>query len=192
MISYDDSSVWNNPFTDVPSSEWYYDSVKFAYVNGLMSGTATDRFSPKENTSRAMIVSILHRLEGKPEADAAGFADVKAGIWYESAVSWAADAGIISGYSDVLFGPEDFITREQLASIMYRYSSVKGYDTKVSSNLNMFTDADKVSDWANYAMKWAIGSNLLSGKGNGILDPNGYATRAEAAAILKRFIESTK
>ena len=177
------------PFKDVKETDWFYNSVKYAFENSLMTGTSTDIFNPLLDTSRAMIVTILHRLGKTPNAPANIFADVDEGTWYTDAVSWAAANGIVKGYGGGLFGPTDSVTREQLACILYNYARYAGYDVSQSAELTGFIDGGSTSDWAVEAMQWAVGSGLIRGKGNNLLDPTGPATRAEVAAILERFIE---
>ena len=167
--------------------------MKYVYENGLMLGTASDRFSPYLNTSRGMIVTILWRLEGEPaSAGAAPFSDVEAGAYYEQAVSWAEAHGIVKGYGNGKFGPNDPITREQLVSILWRYAQCKGMDVSVGENTNIlsYKDINEAGEWAIPALQWACGEGLMNGKPGGVLDPRGHATRAEAAAVLMRFHES--
>ena len=178
------------PFADLKGGEWYYENVAYAYTNKLMSGVGNDRFDPSGATTRSMIVTILWRLEGSPVSEAHGFTDVGDGMWYAGAVNWAAANGIAEGYGGK-FNPGAAVTREQTAAIIYRYAAYKGYDLSGLGDLASFTDAGDVSDWAETAMKWAVKSNLLSGTGNNKIDPAGSAQRAQVAAILQRFIEST-
>ena len=178
-------------FDDVPEDAWYYDAVQYVCGRGLMQGTGSASFSPADTTTRSMIVTILYRLEGEPPVSAASpFTDVGSGQWYSDAVIWAASNGIADGYGTGLFGPADTITREQTASILYRYTQYKGGDTAQSGDLSTFSDGGSTAAWARGAMSWAIGSGLLSGKDGGRLDPQGNATRAEAATILMRYCQS--
>lgn len=178
------------PFTDVDENDWFYDAVKYAYENGLMSGTALDTFSPDTNTTRGMIVSILYRLEGSPAVtERAAFTDVESGQYYADAVAWAAANGIVSGYDAFTFGPNDNITREQMASILYRYAQYKGIDTSAAGNLAAFSDNASISAYARTAISWAVGEGLVSGMGDGTLAPQGQATRAQVASILMRFAQ---
>lgn len=180
-----------NPFTDVSSLDWFHDSVKYVYEQDLMTGTSKSMFSPMTGTSRGMIVTVLWRLEGQPQpGEELGFADVKPGEYYTEAVRWANENSIVEGYGNGLFGPDDLITREQMAAILYRYAGYKGYDVSKSVDLFSFTDANTVSDWASEPVKWSVASALIEGKGNGVLDPKGLTARAEAAALLKRFCEN--
>ena len=138
--------------------------------------------------SRAMMVQILYNLEDRPAAaESAAFTDVAADAWYADAVNWAAGEGIVSGYGNGRFGPDDLITREQMANMLYYYAQYKGYDVSAGGELSSFTDGASTSGWAAEAVQWAVGSGLLSGKGGGVLDPQGTATRAEAASIFMRF-----
>ena len=183
----------NNPFTDVRPDDWFYEAVIFVYQNNLMNGTSATTFSPNDATTRAQIATIFYRMAGSPAVENTNpFTDVPYGPgtdWYYDAVLWVQQNGIMQGYGDNLFGPGDPVTREQLAVIFYNYAKFKGYDTTASGDLSGFTDAGDLSPWAQEAMKWAVGSGVMSGKGNGILDPKGTATRAEIAAMLQNFIE---
>ena len=181
------------PFTDVPANQWYYSAVEYAWRNGLMVGTSDTTFGPLLNTTRAQLVTILYRLEGEPALTATPahtYDDVLAGSWYANAVYWAQANGIVQGYSDTAFGPEDLITREQLAAFLYRYAQYKGYDVSASGDLSVFTDAANVSGWALPSMQWAVGETLIQGVGSNLVDPTGYATRAQLAAVLMRFIQN--
>ena len=179
-----------NPFTDVSEKDWFYGDVMFVYENGLMLGTSKTLFSPHGTATRGMMATILWRMEGSPAPKGKNsFTDVVAGKWYADAITWAAENGIFAGYGKDKFGPDDPITREQLAAIFYRYADYKGYDLTVKGNLDKFKDADKVTDYAKMAMQWAVSSGLVKGKSGNLLDPQGTATRAEIAAMLHRFIE---
>ena len=177
----------NLPFTDVRATDWFYNEVQFVYENELMGGTGNGKFSPNATTTRGMIVTILHRMEGLPLASGLEFDDVAEGQYYTEAVKWASENGIVGGYGNGKFGPNDPITREQMAAILYRYAQVYVYDTSVSGNIAAFADGDKVSDYAVEAMKWAVGMGFVSGTSGNHLDPTGSATRAQIAAILSRF-----
>ena len=179
------------PFTDVMSGDWFYDAVAYVYNKGMMEGTTDTTFAPTMNLTRSMIAQVLYNLEERPEAPgAAGFTDVAAGAWYADAVNWAAARGIVKGYDTGAFGPEDSVTREQLAAILYRYAQAKGYDTTQGGMaVREFSDSASISDWAQEAMAWAVNAQVLSGKGNGVLDPQGTATRAEVAQMLMNFVE---
>ena len=178
------------PFTDVKTTDWFYDEVCYAYEHGLMQGTSATTFDPDGTTSRGMIVTILYRLEGEPSfMNANIFTDVVPDSWYEKAVVWANGKSIVEGYGNEKFGPDDPITREQLATIMYRYANYKGYDTAAKADLSDFVDSGKISGYALDAMKWANAAGLINGIGASKLDPQGDAARAQAAAILMRFCE---
>ena len=179
-----------NPFTDVSEKDWFYSDVMFVYENGLMLGTSKTLFSPHGTATRGMMATILWRMEGSPAPKGKNsFTDVEDGKWYADAITWTAENGIFAGYGKDKFGPDDPITREQLAAIFYRYADYKGYDLAVKGNLDKFKDADKITDYAKTAMQWAVGSGLMKGKSGNLLDPQGTATRAEIAAMLHRFIE---
>ena len=179
-----------NPFTDVSEKDWFYSDVMFVYENGLMLGTSKALFSPHGTATRGMMATILWRMEGSPAPKGKNsFTDVEAGKWYADAITWTAENSIFAGYGKDKFGPDDPITREQLAAIFYRYADYKGYDLTVKGNLDKFKDADKITDYAETAMQWAVGSGLVKGKSGNLLDPQGTATRAEIAAMLHRFIE---
>ena len=175
-------------FTDVDLTAWYHDGVHYCIAEGLMNGTGATTFEPLEATNRAMLVTILYRLEGEPAVGENQFADVAADEWYTKAVSWAAANGIVKGYGDGTFGPEDIITREQMATILHRYAAYKGYDVTAKGDLS-FTDADSVSDWAKDAMTWTVGAELINGVGDNKLEPEGNAQRVQIATILYRFCE---
>lgn len=179
-----------NPFTDVTEDDWFYDAVIDLYEKGLMTGTAGDSFSPLMNTDRAAIVTILWRLEGMPSSgESSAFPDVPVVAWYAQAVAWAHKAGVVEGYDTGKFGPADPITREQLAAILWRYAgspTVLDYE-----GTGRFTDTEAISPWAAKAVTWALSEGILTGRGDGILDPTGKAARAEAAAMVERFIKKS-
>ena len=186
----DNPGTGANPFTDASEKDWFYGDVMFVYENGLMLGTSKTLFSPYGTATRGMMATILWRMEGSPAPKGKNsFTDVEAGKWYADAITWTAENGIFAGYGKDKFGPDDPITREQLAAIFYRYADYKGYDLTVKGNLDKFKDADKITDYAKTAMGWAVGSGLVKGKSSNLLDPQGTATRAEIAAMLHRFIE---
>jgi len=178
-------------FVDVPENAWYHDDVYRAAEMGLVYGTGEDRFSPGVRLTRGMLAAILYRLEGQPQTAAGGnFTDVPSGKWFSDGVNWAASKGIVAGYENGEYGPEDPITREQFAAIMARYAKFKSYDTAVGADiLDGYRDGQKVSGWARESLAWTCAMKIIYGKGSGILDPQGEATRAEAAAILIRFID---
>lgn len=178
------------PFTDVRESDWFYEDVAFAYENGLFAGTSDTTFSPNASMTRAMLVTVLYRLEGQPAVNGrSGFSDVQYNGYYEDAVTWAADNGIVNGTSTTTFSPNANVTREQMAAILYRYAQYKKYNTAASSGLNGFTDHASVSGYAAASLEWAVAEKLVNGS-NGKLMPTGNATRAQVAAILHRFVEN--
>ena len=174
-------------FIDIAPDAWYKDAVQYAYDQGLMTGTSATTFEPEATTTRAMIVSILARLEGVTTAQAAGFADVDDNDWYATAVNWAASVGVVNGYEDNTFRPNTAITREQLAAILMNYAAYKGEDVSARADLSTYTD--QPSTWAEEAMSWAVAEGLISGVTNTELQPQGNATRAQVAAILQRFLD---
>ena len=179
------------PFADVAPGSWYYDAVAYVYEQGLMGGTAGGRFSPDVTTSRAMIVTILYRQAGSPAAaGGAAFSDVAAGSWYADAVAWASANGIVTGYGSGAFGPDDPITREQMAAILYRYAAFQGRDVSGQASLDRFSDAGRVASYAAGAVRWAVDAGLITGTTSTTLSPSGSATRAQAATILSRFCQS--
>ena len=178
------------PFTDVRESDWFYDDVVFAYENGLFSGTSDTTFSPNTSMTRAMLVTVLYRLEGQPAVNGrSGFSDVQYNGYYEDAVTWAADNGIVNGTSTSTFSPNVNVTREQMAAILYRYAQYKKYNTAASSSLNSFSDHTSVSGYAVASLQWSVAEKLVNGS-NGKLMPTGNASRAQVAAILHRFAEN--
>ena len=182
-----------NPFTDVSEKDWFYGDVMFVYENGLMLGASKALFSAHGTATRGMMATILWRMEGSPVPKGKNsFTDVEAGKWYADAITWTAENSIFAGYGKDKFGPDDPITREQLAAIFYRYADYKGYKLTVTENLDKFEDADKITDYAKMVMQWAVGNGLIKGKSENLLDPQGTATRAEIAAMLHRFVEKAK
>ena len=190
-IDEPDTTPADQPFTDVASDAWYADAVAYVKESGMMTGTSDTTFAPQQSLSRAMMAQVLYNLEGKPalEGEDLGspFADVPGDSWYADAVYWARLEGLCDGYSAERFGPEDNITREQLALMLYRYAQYKGYDVSAVNDLTAFDDGVQTSDWAAEAMGWAVGSGLINGKNGVTLDPQGTATRAEVAQILMKF-----
>ena len=174
-------------FIDIAPDAWYKDAVQYAYDNGLMTGVSATEFAPEATTTRAMIVSILARLEGVESAEAAGFADVS-DEWYATAVNWAANVGVVNGYEDNTFRPNTAITREQLAAMLMNYAAYKGEDVSARADLSAYSDVATISSWANDVMQWAVAEGLISGMTEDTLQPQGNATRAQVAAILQRFL----
>ena len=182
----------DSTFSDVKTSDWFYDDVRYVCENGLMNGTGSGTFSPKATTTRGMIVTILYRMEGSPAVSgASSFQDVKADAYYNNAVIWAAANGIVTGVSSTQFCPDNAITREQFAAILFRYAQYKGMDAVTAEeNLAAFPDGGSVSGYAVSAKNWAVGAGLLRGDARGLLMPKGEANRAQAAAMLNRFVEN--
>lgn len=178
------------PFTDVAASAWYYNAVEYVYERGMMAGVENNLFSPNATTTRAMIVTILYSLENRPSSGSMNFTDVPAGQWYTSPIAWTAANGIVGGYGDGRFGPNDTITREQMAAILYRYAQFKGYDVSNTGDLSRYTHAGQVSDWTRTGIGWANAQGLITGNTATTLNPIGSATRAEVATILIRFVEN--
>ena len=186
----DEPTEWENPFTDVKESDWFYEDVKYANENGLFAGTTQTTFSPDEAITRGMLVTVLWRMEQQPVVNyLTTFADVEPEAYYSEAVRWAASEKIVLGYSESVFAPDKQISREEIAAIMNRYADYKGTDTGVSGDLTRFADQAQIADWARENVAWAVGYGLLSGKDNNLLDPQGHTTRAETAAILNRFLK---
>ena len=178
------------PFIDVNANDWFYGDVEYVYTKGIMSGTGATIFDPNSQLTRGMIVTILYRMEKEPAVSGASkFTDVDIAQWYGKAVVWAADNGIVTGYSDTAFGPNDPLTREQLAAILYRYAVYRGMTAvTLEDNLGGFADADQISSYAISAMNWAVGKGLINGSGS-TLAPKAQATRAQVAAIIHRYLE---
>lgn len=175
------------PFADVAKGSWYYEGVRYAYENGLMSGTGEGTFSPNLPTSRGMLVTILYRLAGSPAAGSASFTDVAQGQWYADGVAWASANGVVSGYPDGSFRPNDTITREQMAAILYQYARIQGKLDDSRADLSIFSDLDSLSAYAKEPMSWAVAQGLFSGVSADTLAPGGSTTRAQAAVILTAF-----
>ena len=180
------------PFTDVKTGDWFYEAVQYVYDKGMMTGVSADRFAPASTTTRGMIVTILYRLENEPAVSGgSAFTDVESGAWYADAVAWAAANDIVNGTSATTFAPNSPITREQMATMLYRFAQYKGMDAvTLQENLTGYPDGDQVSDYAIPAMNWAVGQGLIAGMENGTLVPQGSATRAQVATILMRFCEN--
>lgn len=175
------------PFADVAKGSWYYEGVRYAYENGLMSGTGEGTFSPDLPTSHGMLVTILYRLAGSPAAGSASFTDVAKGQWYADGVAWASANGVVSGYPDGSFRPNDTITREQMAAILYQYARIQGKLDDSRADLSIFSDLDSLSAYAKEPMSWAVAQGLFSGVSADTLAPGGSTTRAQAAVILTAF-----
>ena len=173
-------------FSDVEESAWYYDDIKYVQSNGLMNGTSETEFSPANVTTRGMIVTILWRLEGEPIEDGVIFQDVKSDAYYHDAVSWASKNLIVSGYSETSFGPDDAATREQFATIMYRYASYKDYDISAEAVLDNYNDKEEISEYALNSLKWANANGFITGTSEATISPKDNVQRCQVAAVLRR------
>jgi len=178
-------------FSDVAKADWFYEDVAFAVGQGLFNGVSATQFAPGASMTRAMLVSVLYRMAGSPAADGtAAFLDVPAGQWYTDAVVWANGAGIVTGYSDAVFGTEDQVTREQIAVILHRYAAWCAEDVSAYADVSFYEDFASIGSYAVSAMGWARAEGLISGRTETTLAPKGTATRAEVAAIIHRFIDA--
>ena len=177
-------------FTDVDTDDWFADAVQYMLDNGMMNGVTDTTFGPGTTTTRGMIVTILYRLEGEPDTTASSFTDVASGMYYADAVAWAKANSIVTGITETIFAPDQAITREQMAAILYRYAQYKGYDVTASNDLSSYTDASRISAYATTAMQWANAEGLITGNTSTTINPTGNATRAEVATILMRFCET--
>lgn len=180
----------SSPFTDVPGGAWYEDGVAYVYDNGLMNGTSGTTFSPESTTTRGMLVTILYRMAGSPSAEGGTFTDVAVDAWYADGVAWAAANGIVGGYGNGRFGPDDPITREQMAAILYRYAEWAEYDVDASADLTSYVDYAQISSYAVEPLSWANAEGLITGTSAVTISPQGNATRAQIAVILYRFCET--
>ncbi len=179
----------SSQFSDLVPGAWYEDGINYVLTAGLFNGTSATQFSPNADMTRGMLVTVLWRLNGTTDTSINSFDDVEAGLWYSDAVKWAAANGIVSGFGNNMFRPNDNITREQMALILYNYANFMGYDTTQTASLGNYSDNSDISDWAAAAMAWANATGLISGRTDTTLAPGGTATRAEVATILMRFIE---
>ncbi len=181
------------PFTDVAESDWFYDPVVYAYDTGIMTGTSATEFAPNVTMTRAMIASVLYRLEGSPAMSEGNlgypYEDVEGDAWYAMPVYWARESGVMAGYSDSTFGPNDPITREQLAATLYKYAEYKGEDVSARTDLSGYSDAATISDWAEEVLSWANAEGYVNGMTATTIDPQSAATRAQVAAIFQRYLE---
>ena len=178
-------------FTDAKATEWYHDGVHFCVENGYMKGTGASRFEPEAPTTRATIITILYRMEGSPAVlSRTSYSDVVADSWYSDAVEWADEYGIAKGYGNGTFGSNDPITREQFATILYRYAKFKGYDTGASSEMKPYADRNQISSWALDGVRWANTVGLLQGRTDTTLAPGATSTRTEAATLIFRFCKN--
>jgi hypothetical protein len=178
-------------FADISQNDWFYNSVMCVYENGLMTGTASDLFSPNGTTTRGMIVTVLHRLSGDKGNNTNSFSDVPSGAWYETAAAWASANGIANGIGNHQFAPENALTREQLALMLYNYARYKGLDVSIGEDMNVlsYNDSFGISEYAYSALQWACGADIINGDTDGNLSPQSPVARAEVAAILERFIK---
>ena len=180
------------PFYDVRPGDWFYDAIIWAYENGIMDGMDIGWFQPDGTVSRAMAVTVLYRMEGQPAVSgSSGFTDVVSGSWYDDAVTWASKNGIVLGVTEDTYRPNDPVTREQLAAILFRYADYKGYDRSASADLTGYADYAEVSAYAVPALRWACGCGIIDGSA-GKLDPRSGATRAQLATMLMRFDKAAK
>lgn len=176
---------WENPYADVAANQWFYAAVQYVSENNLMNGVAENAFGPDIHTTRGMLVTILHRMEGEPQAGEHSFADVAEDEYYADAVAWAAENDIVNGYSDTVFAPEKAMSREEMAVVLYRYAQYKGWDVSAQGDLSRYTDSESVSAWSAEAMTWAVGAKVMNGM-DGRLAPQGDALRSQTATVLMR------
>ena len=190
-VTFVESQAEPLPFTDVNESDWFHDAVQYVYDNGLMDGVGDSQFAPNVTTTRAQLVTILYRLAGEPAVSGdMAFTDVESGLWYSNAVAWAAANGIVNGISETEFAPSGDLTREQLATVLYRYAEGMGYDVSAQADLSGFPDAGDIQSYATQALSWAVAEGLLQGFEDDSLQPQSTATRAQIATILMRFCET--
>lgn len=173
-------------YRDVPAGYWAADDIQYVTERGLFNGTGPDTFGPSTEMSRAMLATVLYRLEREPEAGAAGFPDVSEEAWYAPAVAWAAETGVVNGVGDG-FAPDAPVTREQMAAMLLRYAKSQGLAAEAGGDLEHFEDRAQVSDWAQEAMAWAVGAGIIQGADGNRLLPGGNASRAQVAVMLQRF-----
>ncbi|MBO5179773.1 MAG: S-layer homology domain-containing protein, partial [Clostridia bacterium] len=184
--------TWKNPFIDVTEDDWFYEAVKYANENKLFNGVSSTEFGPNVSMTRAMLVTVLYRLEGEPATNRSiPFADVDMSMYYANAVIWAKQNNIVNGVDENNFAPDREITREQLVTILYRFAQYKGKDVSVGENTNIlsYDDVSQVSEYAIPAMQWACGSGIITGRTTATIAPKGTATRAEVATMLMRFVK---
>ena len=186
-VGYDDTMAWSGSFVDVDKQAWYYPAVRYVCYYGMMNGTSAESFAPESEFSRAQMAQILYNMEGRPQTIQAAYTDVAEDAWYAAAISWAMQSGILTGYGDGRVGPDDAITREQLAAILYRYAGQMGYDTSAQADLSGFADVDAISAYARLPLAWTYATGIVNGTDATTLAPGGTATRAQAATMLMRF-----
>ena len=190
VIGYDADQIWENPFTDVKEEDWFYEAVKYVVQKGLFAGTSETTFEPNLTMTRSMLVTVLYRLAGSPEVEGSSkFSDVAPNAYYTDAVIWATQNGIVGGYDNGQFGTNDPVSREQMATILYRYAQHMEYDVSLVKGLNDYTDSNQVSSYAVRAMQWAVANGIINGTSSTTLSPQGSATRSQVAVILMRFDE---
>lgn len=189
LVEVNELEAWENPYADVKESDWFFEAVRYVSANDLMQGTGAGKFEPNTTLNRAMLATVLWRIEGEPSPQATNpFTDLKQD-WYKNAVIWASENGIVEGYGNGLFGPADALTREQMATMLYRYAQYKKQDTSKAADLSKYKDASGISDWALNAMKWANAEGLITGRSATTLAPEGVANRAELATIMMRYLD---
>ena len=180
-------------FSDVTEDMWSYNSIVYAVKEGYMNGVGGDRFDPEGPLTRAMVATVLWRREGSPAPSAPSrFSDVPSGEWYTDAVAWAKETGVVKGLTETAFGPDEYITREQLATMLFRFSSTAPVSVPERADLEPFADDEKVSDWAGEPLEWAVEAGLIKGTDGNRLAPDGFATREQFAAIIERYDGSFK
>lgn len=183
-----DYEVFLMSFSDVNENDWFYKSVQYVYSKKLMNGISPEIFSPNSGLTRAMLVTILYRMENEPECGKLIFEDVESDTWYTDSVAWASENGIVNGIGNGLFAPNNYITREQIAVILYNYANFKNHLTSTRTDVDKYSDGEAVSPWAKDALQWAVGNGVINGKTTTTLEPQGQATRAEAATMLMRYM----
>ena len=176
-------------FTDVSPDAWYREAVEYVVDRNIMSGTSADTFSPDTTLTRAMLVQLVYAMDGKPNIGSHTFGDVTHDAWYDKAVAWANTRQVMTGYGEGRFMPDNLITREQIALILYNYAKLHSFDTRPRADLSAYADGDSVSSWAQEAMTWIVGAGIFSGRDGNLLDPSGNSTRAEIAQILMNLCE---
>ncbi|MBR3423715.1 MAG: S-layer homology domain-containing protein, partial [Clostridia bacterium] len=175
-------------FSDVAGDRWSAESIAYAVKNGYMNGVGDGRFDPSGSLTRGMVVTVLWRREGSPEPAApSGFEDVPDGEWYTNAVAWAKETGVVKGLTEKRFGPNEYVTREQLGTMLFRFSSTAPVSVPERADLTPFSDDEKVSDWSEEAMRWAVEAGIINGTDGNRLLPGGFATREQFAAIIERY-----
>ena len=192
LIEEEKEEAWENPFKDVDEDDWFYEAVKYTNENKLINGMSTNEFGGNISTTRGMIVTILYRYAGAEILEESTFDDVAEGSYYSNAIAWAAKNGIVNGMGDNKFAPDEEITREQLATILYRFAEKNGMNVSLGENTNIlsYKDFDEIAEYAIPAFKWTCGSGIITGRTMTTLVPKGTATRAEVATILMRFCEN--